>query len=91
MTANANAENRNLLTPYRNVTGKNTTTVVRVAAKHWQRYFAPAFFRGHRGRLAQFQMPVNVLQYHHRVVDQPGKRQRQSAQHHAVDGAAANS
>src|SRR5215472_16428141 len=31
-TASARAVNRNLLTPYRNVTGKNTTTVVRVAA-----------------------------------------------------------
>src|ERR1022692_4913268 len=30
-TASAKAENRNLLTPYRKVTGKNTTTVVRVA------------------------------------------------------------
>src|SRR5438876_8865183 len=32
-TASANAENRNLLTPYRNVTGKNTTTVVSVEAR----------------------------------------------------------
>ena len=32
-TANASAENRNLLTPYRKVTGKNTITVVKVAAK----------------------------------------------------------
>jgi hypothetical protein len=31
-TARASAENRNLLTPYRKVTGKNTTTVVSVAA-----------------------------------------------------------
>ena len=31
-TARASAENRYLLTPYRNVTGKKTTTVVRVAA-----------------------------------------------------------
>src|ERR1700751_5916141 len=32
-TASASAVKRNLLTPYRNVTGKNTTTVVRVAAR----------------------------------------------------------
>src|SRR5262245_23692223 len=31
-TASASAENRNRLTPYRNVTGKNTTELVSVAA-----------------------------------------------------------
>ena len=32
-TASARAENRNLLTPYKKVTGKKTTTVVKVAAR----------------------------------------------------------
>src|SRR5437660_12006326 len=31
-TASASAENRNRLTPYRNITGKNTTELVSVAA-----------------------------------------------------------
>ena len=42
-TASARAENRNLLTPYRNVTGKNTTTVVSVAASTGRATSRPPF------------------------------------------------
>ena len=89
-TASASAENRNLLTPYRNVTGKKTTTVVSVAASTGSATSLPAFFGGHLRRLSQFQVPVDILQHHHGVVDQSRERQRQSAQHHAVDRAAAH-
>ena len=53
-TASASAENRNLLTPYRKVTGKKTTTVVSVAASTGKRDFAAAFF----GRDARALRPV---------------------------------
>src|SRR5579864_2698434 len=42
-TASAKAENRNLLTPYRKVTGKNTTTVVSVAASTGKATSRPPF------------------------------------------------
>src|SRR5205814_6799425 len=42
-TVRANAENRNWLTPYRNVTGKNTTAVVSVAANTGRATSRPPF------------------------------------------------
>ena len=35
--------------------------------------------------LAHFQMAVNVFNHHHGVIDQPRKRQRQTAEHHGID------
>ena len=54
--------------------------------EHRQGHFASATFRRHLGSLTKFDMAENVLQHHHRVVNQPGKRQRQTAQHHRIDG-----
>ena len=31
-------------------------------------------------------MTMDILQHDHRVIDQPGKGQRQTSEHHAVDG-----
>jgi len=42
-TASARAENRKRLTPYRKVTGKNTTTVVSVAASTGSATSRPPF------------------------------------------------
>ncbi len=42
-TASASDENRNLLTPYSRVTGKNTTTVVSVAASTGSATSRPPF------------------------------------------------
>ena len=57
--------------------------------QHGQRDFAAALFGGHFGRFAEFQMAVDVFQHDDGVIDQAREGQRQSAQHHAVDGAAA--
>ena len=88
-TASASAEKRNWLTPYRNVTGKNTTAVVRVAASTGKATSRPPFSAATTGVFAEFQMPVDVFEHHDGVIDQSRQCQRQPAQHHAVDGAAA--
>ena len=87
-TARARAENRNLLTPYRKVTGKKTTTVVRVAASTARLTSAPPCFGGDLGRRAHFQVAVDVFERDDRVVDDAREGQRQPAQDHRVDGAA---
>ena len=35
--------------------------------------------------LSHFQMAENIFQHHDGIIDQPGKCQGQSAQHHGVD------
>ena len=77
--------NRNLLTPYRKVTGKKTTTVAKVIASTGKCDLLGSFFGRGLGRFAHFHMAVYVFEDDDRVIDQPGKSQRQSAQHHAVD------
>ena len=64
-------------------------TVVSVAASTGKRDFAAAAFGGDFGRLAHFHVAENVFQHDDRVVDQPRKRQRQSAENHRVDRAVA--
>ena len=88
-TARASAVNRNRLTPYRKTTGKNTMAVVSVAASTGKRNLLATFLCGNVWRFAHFHVAEDVLQHHHRVVDQTRERQRQPAQDHRVDRAAA--
>ena len=87
-TASARAENRNLLTPYKKVTGKKTTTVVNVAASTARLTSAPALFGGDFRGGTHFQVPVDVLERDDGVVYYARERQRQSAQNHRIHGAA---
>ena len=56
--------------------------------KHRESHFVGAVDRGRFGVLAQFEVPENVLDNDHGIVDQPGESQRQPAQNHGVDGLA---
>ena len=85
-TPSARAVNRYLLTPKRRVTGKNTTTVTRGNGEHRQTDFVRAALGSYGRALAQFDMAKNIFEHDDGVVDQTGKRQSQSAEHHAVDG-----
>src|SRR5208283_5588291 len=55
-----------------------------------QRDFVSAAFGGDFGRFAHFQVPENIFQHDDGIVNQPRKRQRQSAENHRVDGAVAH-
>ena len=57
--------------------------------QHGQGNFASALFRSHCRRFAQFQVTIDVFQHDDRVIDQAREGERQPAQHHAVDGVAA--
>ena len=63
--------------------------MVKVAARTGRANFLPSLFGRDLGRFAHFQVAENVLQNHHRVIDQARERQRQTAQHHRVDRPAA--
>ena len=56
--------------------------------QHRQVHFGSALFRRNRRRRSHFQMPVNVFERDHRVVDHAREGQRQPPQDHGVDGAA---
>ena len=55
-------------------------------SKHRQRHLSSSILRGDHRWFSNFQMPVDIFQHHHGVIDEPRKRQRQSAQDHAVHG-----
>ncbi len=88
ITANARAVNRNLLTPYKNVTGKKTTTVVRVAASTARLTSAAPSSAADSGEAPSSKMPINIFERDHRIVDETGKGQRETAQDHGIDRAA---
>ncbi len=85
-TASAMAVKKNLLTPDKRVTGKKTMAVVRVGSKHGESHLFPTLFCRDHGWFAHLKMAIDVFQNHHGVVDEPGERQRQPTEHHAVDG-----
>ena len=65
------AVNRYLLTPNRNVTGKNTTTVTKVMAKNRQSHFVGSLLGRHSAALPIFKMAEDIFQHDDGVVDQP--------------------
>ncbi len=87
ITDNARAVKRNLLTPYKNVTGKKTTTVVSVAASTARLTSAPPCSAARFRRGALFQMPVDIFERNDRIIDDTGEGQRKPAQDHGVDRA----
>ena len=64
-------------------------TVVSVAASTGSATSRPAALGGDFRRFAHFHVPENVFQHDDGVVNQPRKRQRESAENHRVDGAVA--
>ena len=74
-----------LLMPLKNVTGKNTMEVVKVAAKHRHRDFGSALLRGNGRRFSHLHVAEDVLKHDDAVIDEPGEDQRQAAQNHGVD------
>ena len=89
ITAAASAVNRNLLTPYKKRHRKEHHHRGQRRRQHRQRDFLAAHLSRPVGVHPMFQMTIDVLQHHHRVVDNTRERQRQPAQHHGVDGASA--
>ena len=70
--------NRNRLTPYRNTTGKKHDRGRQRGRKNRQRHFVPAFFRRHFRCLSHFEMPENIFENDHGIIDQARKHQCQS-------------
>ena len=86
-TASARAVKRNLLTPYRKVTGKEDHHCGERGGQNRQADFAAAVFRRVLRRGALFQVPVDVFERDDRIIDDARERQRQPAQDHGVDRA----
>ena len=77
-----------LLTPLKNVTGKNTMEVVNVAASTAIETSVPPYLRGHGRRFSHLHVAKDVFEHDNAVIDEPGEDQRQTAQKHGIDGAA---
>ena len=72
-------------TPVRKTTGKNTTMVVMVETKMGMATSWAAASTALRPVASQLQVPVDVLELHDRVVDEPPHAQRQPAQGEDVE------
>ena len=58
------------------------------SGEYRQGHFLPSPLGSDHWRLAHLQVPIDVLQHHHRIVYQPRKGQRQPPQNHRVDSVA---
>jgi len=76
--------NKNRLTPYKKDYREEDDGCGQRGRKNRERNLLPALFRSNLGRFAHLKVAEDVFQHHHGVVDQAGKRQRQTAQHHRV-------
>ena len=87
-TPSASGVKMYLLTPLKNVTGKKTMEVVKVAASTAIETSVPPFSAAIGRRFSHLHVAEDVFEHDHAVIDEPGEDQRQAAQKHGIDRAA---